>query len=74
MIAASNMPVFSSLLTAEHVAQLMSCSARHVRRLADAGRMPAPVHLGALVRWPRAVIEAWIGDGCPHPRDWDRGT
>ena len=53
------------LLDVEAVARLCDCSAPHVRRLADAGRMPAPVRVGALVRWNRRAIEVWIADGCP---------
>ena len=47
------------------VAQLLNCSARHVSRLSDAGRMPSPVKLGALVRWSLPSIRAWIEAGCP---------
>jgi excisionase family DNA binding protein len=50
------------------VAELCSCSERHVRRLADAGRMPAPIRLGALVRWRRDEILEWIAAGCPDMR------
>jgi predicted DNA-binding transcriptional regulator AlpA len=31
--------------------------------------MPRPIKLGALVRWPREQVEAWIADGCPNCRD-----
>lgn len=55
----------SALIDVHAVASMLSCSARHVYRLCDAGRMPRPVRLGALVRWDRSVIEAWIADGCP---------
>ena len=55
----------ASLLDVKTVAALLSCSARHVYRLADAGRMPPPVKLGALVRWPRRAVEQWLADGCP---------
>lgn len=41
------------LLDVGEVAELLGCSARHVYRLADAGRMPAPVRVGALIRWPQ---------------------
>lgn len=54
-----------AMLSVNDVAALLSCSPRHVYRLCDVGRMPAPVKLGALVRWPRAVIMAWIEEGCP---------
>ena len=50
------------------VAGALGCSARHVHRLRDAGLMPEPVKLGALVRWSRKVLEKWIADGCPAVR------
>ena len=46
------------------VAQTLDCSPRHVYRLADAGRMPAPLRLGSLVRWDLEEIDRWIADGC----------
>lgn len=54
----------SLLIDVQTVASLLGCSARHVYRLADGGRMPAPVKLGALVRWHRATLDEWIADGC----------
>jgi excisionase family DNA binding protein len=57
-----------AMLTVHHVARMLNCSARTVYRLTDAGRMPRPVKLGALVRWPRDVIERWIADGCPSQK------
>jgi excisionase family DNA binding protein len=57
-------PDAAQLLDVRAVAQLLDCSARHVYRLADAGRMPAPVRLGALVRWRRQDIEDWLAGGC----------
>ena len=47
------------------VARALHCSARHVCRLSDSGRIPPPVKVGALVRWRRDDIERWIQDGCP---------
>ena len=44
------------------------CSPRHIYRLADAGKMPRPVKLGALVRWNRVTIQEWIDAGCPAVR------
>jgi excisionase family DNA binding protein len=57
-----------ALIDVQSVAALLSCSTRHVYRLADAGRMPPPVKLGALVRWPRIAVEQWLVDGCPTVR------
>jgi excisionase family DNA binding protein len=53
------------LIDVRAVAELLGCSDRHVYRLADNGRMPKPRKLGALCRWSRAEIDAWIAGGCP---------
>ncbi len=58
----------TALLDVRGVAQLCCCSTRTVYRLADAGRLPRPVKLGALVRWRRAEIDDWLADGCPPIR------
>ncbi len=55
----------SILLTIRDVAALFRCSPRHVRRMTDDRLMPPPLALGALVRWPRSVIEKWVEEGCP---------
>ena len=62
----------AKLLDVQAVGELLDCSTRHVYRLSDAGRMPAPVKLGTLVRWPRAAIEDWIAAGCPSCRQGSR--
>jgi excisionase family DNA binding protein len=63
-----------ALLDVRAVAQLLDCSVRHVYRLADAGRMPAPLKLGALVRWSRQAIEEWIAGGCKPVRQVGRAS
>ena len=56
------------------VAAIIPCSPRHVRRMADAGLMPRPVHCGRLVRFrwrtgdPKTGILDWIEAGCPNCR------
>ncbi len=67
-MTANTEPMTPPLLAVTDVARLLNCSTQHVRRLADAGRMPRPMKLGALVRWNRAEIETWLGAGCPDPR------
>ena len=57
-------PPAAQLLDVRAVAALLDCSPRHVYRLADAGRMPSPVRIGALVRWRRAEVQEWIDGGC----------
>ena len=56
------------LLDVNAVARLLSCSTRHIYRLADSGQMPRPQKLGALVRWDRLELEKWLADGCPTCR------
>lgn len=58
----------SGLLDVNQVAALLGCSPRHVYRLVDAGKMPQPVRLGALVRWSRASLSEWIAGGCKAVR------
>jgi excisionase family DNA binding protein len=53
-----------ALLDVRAVAHLLNCSPRHVYRLSDAGRMPVPIRIGALVRWRRADVQHWIDGGC----------
>ncbi len=50
------------------VAELFGCSSRHIRRLADSGAMPRPIHIGRLVRWRKADVDAWLNAGCPSCR------
>jgi excisionase family DNA binding protein len=58
----------AALLDVRQVAARLGCSTRHVYRLADAGRMPASLKLGALVRWRRDELADWISNGCPSTR------
>ena len=67
-MAGNTEPTTPLLLAVPDVAGLLNCSKQHVRRLADSGRMPRPVKLGALVRWNRVEIEQWLAAGCPDPR------
>ena len=64
MTTTATEPTAAELLTVEQVAAKLNCSPRHVYRLADAGRMPRPLKLGALCRWSRSVLESWIAEGC----------
>src|SRR5262249_26216410 len=62
----------AALLDVRAVAALLDCSPRHVYRLSDSGRLPAPVRLGALVRWRRADLDRWLADGCRPVRQPSR--
>ena len=52
-----------ALIDIEAVARILGCSSRHVRRLIDSRRMPKPFKLGALLRWTRKEIDAWLDNG-----------
>jgi excisionase family DNA binding protein len=58
-----------TLIDVRAVAAMLTCSTRHVIRLADAGRMPSPLKLGSLVRWRRQEVLDWIGRGCRDQRN-----
>lgn len=55
----------SELIDIEYLAVRLSCSTRHVRRLAATGRIPRPIKLGALLRWLKSDIDQWLAAGCP---------
>lgn len=53
-----------ALLSVDAIGAMLEVSPSTVYRLADGGRMPKPVKIGALVRWSRSEIESWIAAGC----------
>lgn len=55
-------------LTVANVATVLGCSRKHVYAMMDAGRMPAPIRIGRMVRFERDGIRRWIQDGCPPVR------
>ncbi len=57
------------LIDVSQIAARLGCSKRHVLRLRKRGMLPAPVHLGALLRWQSNVIDKWINRGCPRSID-----
>lgn len=57
------------LLDVQTLAAMLNCSPRHVYRMADGGKLPRPLKLGALVRWRSAEIHEWIAAGCPSVRN-----
>ena len=52
------------MLTIRDIARILNCSGRSIYRLVDAGRIPPPVKLGGMNRWPQQAFEAWIAQGC----------
>lgn len=53
----------------QELARQLQCSKRHITNLRNSRRIPPPVMLGNIVRWPRRVIEAWVNSGCPPAHD-----
>ena len=48
------------LLTISEVCEMMGLSAGQVRRLSEAGQLPAPIKLRNSVRWVRGDLMAWL--------------
>ena len=71
-ISNGSAPPAQALLTIDDVAALLQCSARTISRLVERGRIPRPCRFGALLRWPRPQVEAWIAQGCPDCRQSGR--
>ncbi|HKI38264.1 MAG TPA: helix-turn-helix domain-containing protein [Gemmataceae bacterium] len=68
VLAAAGEPL---LLTAGQASRLYGASAATWYRWVSAGRVPAPVRIGATVRWRREELEAHISAGCPPRREWE---
>jgi hypothetical protein len=58
--------------TVPDFARLMQCSARHIWRQIDLGRVPGIIRCGRLVRISKHIADAWIADGCPSSRGTGR--
>ncbi len=69
MTAIASPAVEPAMIDVKGVARMIGCSSRHVARLAEDGRLPPPVKIGRLVRWPRQTILDWISAGCPPMRE-----
>ena len=50
------------VITDGELADLLKVSKATVRRLWWRGEMPAPVKIGAINRWRRTDIDAWLAD------------
>ena len=68
MPAVSHAGISPGTYDVDAIAELLGCSSRHVRRMADSGAMPLPIHLGQLVRWRKADVDQWLAAGCPSCR------
>ncbi len=66
-MAANNDP--DSPLDTNGVAKLCGCSPSHIRNLVRLKRFPAPAKLGALPRWDRKVVLAFIAANTGRARE-----
>ena len=55
-----------AMLTAQELGAVLRCSRRTIYRLIQAGHLPPPCRLGAMVRWSSSAVQAWIAAGCPR--------
>jgi predicted DNA-binding transcriptional regulator AlpA len=58
----------SAMLDIDAVTSMLKVSARHWRRMVDAGAAPQPCRLGRRTVWPEQVIADWVKAGCPKVR------
>lgn len=65
-MAADPDPTLPALMSRKEVQVVLGCSGRHVQRLMERGDIPAPLRVGALVRWRKDAIANWIAAGCPR--------
>ena len=56
------------LLTAKESAEMAGVAKRSWWRYVSAGKAPAPVRLGGVVRWRKSELAEWIAAGCPRVR------
>jgi len=56
---------------ASGVAEMLSISERHVRKLNAQGLLPRPISLGRCVRWNVSELEQWHAAGAPSREQWE---
>ncbi|MCC6486352.1 MAG: helix-turn-helix domain-containing protein [Candidatus Hydrogenedentes bacterium] len=56
------------LLSVREVASMLDLCERSVYRMADAGKMPRPLKLGARSLWRRRELQDWVDAGCKPVR------
>jgi predicted DNA-binding transcriptional regulator AlpA len=58
-------------MSARQAAALCSISLATWHRWQAAERCPAPVRIGATVRWRADELAAWCAAGCPDRKTWE---
>lgn len=59
------------LMTVDDLARDLRTSAKTIRRMDAASRLPRAVKISRGKRWPRQTIVAWIAAGCPKRAEWE---
>jgi excisionase family DNA binding protein len=59
------------LMTVDDLARELRTSAKTIRRMDAAGRLPRAVKIGRAKRWPRETIIRWIAAGAPRRGEWE---
>ena len=60
------------LLNVAALAQRLSVSVRQAHRMNKAGLIPAPLKIGACVRWHPDEIDRWLQSGAPVRSEWEK--
>lgn len=59
-------------MTDAEIARDLRVSAKTIRRMDEAGKIPAPVTVGARsLRWVRQTIVDWLAAGCPDRQTFE---
>lgn len=61
----------AGFITLAEFANLLKVSNRTMRRYLSAGRLPAPIRLGRMLRWKLIEVLKWIETGCTVPTGAD---
>ena len=59
------------LVDANEAARMCSMHRGSWYKIVAAGKTPASIRIGSMVRWRRDEIEEWIAAGCPPRAKWD---
>ncbi|MCH8853723.1 MAG: helix-turn-helix domain-containing protein [Planctomycetes bacterium] len=60
------------LLNVAALAVILSVSVRQAHRMNRAGLIPAPLKIGACVRWHPDEIDRWLQSGAPVRSEWEK--
>lgn len=64
------LPIEREVLRAGELGQLLGTSKAIVYKLNGAELIPAPIHLGGMMKWRRAEVVDWLAAGAPERAYW----